>query len=74
MQVPYGKSFHVELEWTASKASKSSTKLVVVGSIVFAKKLLLGGFIQSAAKEVGRASPSKLSSDSPGSVVSGLRA
>ena len=56
MQVPYGKSFHVELVWTACRLSDNATRLQVVGMFVQEKRMLgVGGIIRKATSEVIRA-------------------
>lgn len=42
----------MQLSWKATKVSGQSTRLVIIGGVVFEKKLLLGSFIKKAAQEV----------------------
>lgn len=51
LQVPYGKAFHVELEWTASQTQAGKVRLQVEGGVVFEKRLLVGGIIKKATYE-----------------------
>lgn len=50
--MPYGESFHVELQWTATETQPGKVHFQVAGGIVFEKRVLVAGIIKRATFEV----------------------
>ena len=52
LQVPYGTSFHQNVQWAAKSEGKGKCRLRITGEVEFTKSPFVKGMIQKASEEV----------------------